>query len=309
MLSVVLVSRTGLSGEIVYDGLPADLVPLAPKALLLGAGAAGKDLVAAGEYGVVIRSSDNEHWRQLPLPAQQLITDVHFVDENIGWVVGHDGLILKTIDGGEHWVFQHYTPEAEIPQVFMKILFSNEDKGYIIGSGGNLLETQNGGASWETRILLTDEEVDAHLYGMVRLSDGTLMLAGEMATIFRSKDDGATWQQLRVDYDGSFFSILSMDDDSVLVFGMKSNIYRTEDQGETWQKIDPGGSQASLVSGVQLKDGRVVLVGRSGTVLVSEDRGKTFINNSLEKRIGINVVAPWESGYVLFGDVGVMGVH
>ena len=119
LLLLAAFCRYATGDEIVYDGLPADIVPLAPKALLLAASPAGDDLVAAGEYGVVVRSSDNKNWRQLPLPAQQLITEVHFVDANTGWVAGHDGLLLKTTDGGENWEFQHYTPRAEVPLVFM----------------------------------------------------------------------------------------------------------------------------------------------------------------------------------------------
>ncbi len=42
-----------------------------------------------------------------PLPAawqkEAALRDVHFVDARHGWAVGDHGVILKTIDGGEHW--------------------------------------------------------------------------------------------------------------------------------------------------------------------------------------------------------------
>lgn len=292
-----------------YEGRPADLVPLAAKALLLGASRAGKGLAAAGEHGVVIRSDDGVNWRQLPVPVNKLLTDVFFLDQDIGWVVGHDGLILHTTDGGNNWVFQYYQPSMESPLAFMKILFLDQERGFIAGSGGNLFETRDGGATWQSRVLSTAEDFDAHLYGIERLDDGTLMLAGEIGSIFRSRDDGATWQQLAVDYGGSFFGLLKLADQSILVFGMRSNIYRTVDQGDTWTKIDSDGARESLTSGTQLEDGRIILVGRSGTVLVSTDLGKTFSNQSLRERVGINAVLPFGAGFVLFGDKGVMGLH
>jgi photosystem II stability/assembly factor-like uncharacterized protein len=38
---------------------------------------------------------------------QKTLSDVQFVDQNIGWVVGSQGSILQTTDGGMHWAAQH----------------------------------------------------------------------------------------------------------------------------------------------------------------------------------------------------------
>ena len=47
---------------------------------------------------------------------------------------------------------------------------------------------------------------------------------------------------------------------------MRGNVYRTMDFGATWQKIETG-TTASLMSGRQLADGRVLLVGNTGLVV------------------------------------------
>ncbi len=35
-----------------------------------------------------------------------MLTAVHFPSSTLGWAVGHDGLILASNDGGQHWVLQ-----------------------------------------------------------------------------------------------------------------------------------------------------------------------------------------------------------
>ena len=34
------------------------------------------------------------------------LSDIYFIDENYGWLVGNEGTILKTTDGGTTWVIQ-----------------------------------------------------------------------------------------------------------------------------------------------------------------------------------------------------------
>ena len=54
---------------------------------------------------------------------------------------------------------------------------------------------------------------------------------------------------------------------------MRGNVYRTLDLGATWQKIETG-TTASFMSGKQLSDGRVMLVGNSGLIAESADGGR-----------------------------------
>ena len=45
-------------------------------------------------------------WKQSAVPVSSDLTAVYFVDENRGWTVGHDGVVLHTDDGGDAWRLQ-----------------------------------------------------------------------------------------------------------------------------------------------------------------------------------------------------------
>jgi len=74
------------------------------RALLLSVTNTGSRLVASGEHGVIIFSDDaGTSWQQASVPVSTLITDLHFFDNQIGWAVGHDGLIMRSVDSGASW--------------------------------------------------------------------------------------------------------------------------------------------------------------------------------------------------------------
>ena len=75
---------------------------LATSSLLLDAQRVEQALVAVGEWGHVLISEDNgDNWHQATVPTQAILTGVHFVDRQHGWAVGHDQVILRTLDGGQ----------------------------------------------------------------------------------------------------------------------------------------------------------------------------------------------------------------
>ncbi len=82
---------------------------------------------------------------------------IQFTDPNDGWVVGGDGKILKTTDGGTNWV--KVTNAGIAPQSESKCLFFlNADTGWIGTNDGIpdqnpdrvLLQTTDGGLDWTT---------------------------------------------------------------------------------------------------------------------------------------------------------------
>ena len=87
--------------------VPAMMSPLSSKGLLQSVAPAGNRLVAVGQRGTIVVSSDGGMtWKQSPVPVSSDLTSVFFVDDNQGWAVGHDGIILHTGDGGDKWDVQ-----------------------------------------------------------------------------------------------------------------------------------------------------------------------------------------------------------
>ena len=56
-----------------------------------------------GMRGLIVLSDDEgKTWRQAPVPVSSDLVSVRFVTPSRGWACGHDGVILRTSDGGAH---------------------------------------------------------------------------------------------------------------------------------------------------------------------------------------------------------------
>src|SRR5690606_40556522 len=130
------------------------------------------------------------------------LTAVTFADENNGWAVGHDAVILHTADGGETWTLQNFEPELEKP--FLDVLFLDAQRGLAIGAYGLFYSTADGGQTW-SEVETPIREDEWHFNAITRLNNGTLLIAGETGTLAMSTDEGLTWTALESPYDSSLF--------------------------------------------------------------------------------------------------------
>ena len=50
----------------------------------------------------------NAQWEMLNAGTAEELNDIDFIDENVGWISGDNGILYKINDGGESW---HLLPE------------------------------------------------------------------------------------------------------------------------------------------------------------------------------------------------------
>jgi photosystem II stability/assembly factor-like uncharacterized protein len=298
----VFVLTAGLAGAAAAsEPVPAAArtYPLAAQSLVLDADVAGKDVIAVGDRGFILRSKDSgATWTQQASPVQVMLTAVHMADAMHGWAVGHDAVILQTADGGATWTVKYQDPDLEAP--LFDIWFENAMHGIAVGAYGLILETTDGGATWNERRISEDEP---HLYTITATADGALFSVGEIGSVFKSTDKGATWTELKTPYDGTFFGALALKDGSLLVHGLRGNVFRTENGGESWVPV-PTGVETSLLGAVQRTSGAVVLTGLSGTLLTSAD-GRNFATTILPDRQALGGAVEAADGKLLvFGEKG-----
>lgn len=292
--------------------------PLISKTLLLDAVATEGSRILVGERGLVFYSKANSPWRKIELPTGVTLTTVHFHNSNLGWAAGHDAVIFKTIDGGEHWRQVYADPEAEAP--VLDIWFSDEKTGIAIGAYGLYLTTHDGGDSWTVEQMQVNdvpdtddqnaaldlaETYDLHLDAIARSASGKLYIVAEAGRIYRSDNLGHSWRELPSPYAGSLFGVLPLPDDVLLVFGLRGHLFRSGDAGRSWTEIETG-TREMLTSGIRLRDGNIVIAGMGGAVLGSNDGGHTFSLKEFAHRNSYAAVIEDSAGNLLFvGDHGM----
>ena len=294
----LLITLTGVTSAIGSE--TAIIAPLATHSLLLDAQRVDNTLIAVGERGHILISDDNGNsWSQSQAPTRATLTGIYFIDPLNGWVVGHDQVILRTINGGKKWDLVYENPEAQSP--LLDIIFLDDMHGYAIGAYGQFLESFDGGSSWEGRWISED---DFHLNQIIAAGD-QLFIAAEAGYAYRSDDQGETWTLLEPGYQGSFFGIFPAENGRLLLFGLRGHLYRSDDSGETWIKVETG-TEASLTSGLRLNDGTLVITGLAGALLTSQDNGSTFTLKQDPDRKGFSKLLQSADGSIIaVGNFGV----
>ncbi|WP_373186540.1 YCF48-related protein [Halopseudomonas sp.] len=322
--------------SIAAEAKPAVMSDMSNEVLLLDVEQAGDRLVAVGSRGHIVYSDDmGASWTQAPSPTRQMLTSVDFVDAQNGWAVGHDSLILHTSDGGETWKIQYRDPALEesrdeqagglLERPLMDVWFRDTNTGFAVGAYGLFLRTDDGGQNWEELPDLIDNEFGFHYNAMTAVKDTGLFLVGEMGTMYRSTDFGDTWETIQdLPYDGSLFGTAGTGRaNEVLIWGLRGNMYRSSDFGDSWKQIrleTPDGDelQATLSSGQLSEDGKLVVVGVGGVVVISEDNGRTFDVQVRADRVALATAAILPNGDLLLigqrgavkaGPAGMKGVE
>jgi photosystem II stability/assembly factor-like uncharacterized protein len=250
-----------------------------PPGLLLDAAWAGDAIVAVGERGLVVRSTDHARsWQAAAVGspanvgARPTLTGVAFSpDGTRGWAVGHDALILSSDDAGTTWRRQFQGENLQ--ESFLDVLAIDRDRAIAVGAYALYLSTGDGGKTWQRRKL---GEEDYHFNRLTRGPTGTLYLAGEHGTLLRSSDLGAHWTRLATGYEGSFYGVLPLDRRTLIAHGLGPRVFRSEDDGATWETIAKP-QVALFAAGVRLRSGLIVLGGQARALALSRDDGKTLV--------------------------------
>ena len=318
--------------------MPAQMTPLASKSLMQAVARAGDRLVAVGQRGHILVSSDGgATWKQSPVPVSSDLTAVYFVDAKQGWVVGHDGVVLHTDDGGDTWKLQldgrkvnelllsamkrkaeaepasdaakKLLAEAERyreqgpDKPFLDVWFADASNGYAVGAYNLIFRTSDGGTTWTPWFDRTDNPKFFNLYA-IRPVAGQLYIVGESGLVLKLDAGAERFAALKIDYTGSFFGVAPAKS-SVLAFGLRGNVYRSDDAGASWVKVDAGLPSAVVAAAHTARDA-TLLGDAGGRVVITEDGGRTFTRVPLKQPVPMTGLA--EAGEGRLALVGPRGV-
>ena len=308
---------------------PAAPSPLASKRLLTAVAFAGPRMVAAGQRGHVVYSDDRGRtWTQAEVPVSSDLTALSFPTPQVGWAVGHDGVVLVTADGGKTWARQldgrQISPLLEAAMAakglpdpvreqisflarkgpdlpLLDVWFDDEKNGFAVGAFNLILHTADGGATWTPFIDRAENPKGLHLYS-IRRAAGALFIAGEQGLLLKLDPAKQRFLPCATPYNGSFFG-LAGDDRVVLAFGLRGNVFRSGDGGRSWQKVETG-VEVALTGGTRDKDGRLLLASASGQVMVSGNGGETFLAVPDTRPLPTSALASDGSTVVMVGMLG-----
>jgi photosystem II stability/assembly factor-like uncharacterized protein len=252
-------------------------------------------------------------WEPVNYKADVSLFDVHFVDENTGWVAGGatemaGGIILFTKDAGHTWEVQHGDPQSS-DRAVLALRFLDGKHGWATQNAPlntKLLRTVDG-QNWDEAGVIGSHYADL---AFTSESSGTYV---EANTIYRTQNGGRTWQpaarcDVQTEVDGLTkkveceFSAVHFPSPEVGYVAAGSVylkdlffIFKTTDAGATWKSSTVPGSDGGA-NAVTFTDTNVGYARTgypdSGRLFRTTDGGKTWDGTGASPGVAMKFADP-----------------
>ncbi|HKP53866.1 MAG TPA: YCF48-related protein [Chloroflexia bacterium] len=236
-------------------------------------------LWAAQSDAELLSTSDGgQNWRRLNLymsTSSSNIGDIDFVDALTGWaavsgdVVGGNGFLFRTTDGGQSWQNQgisstgglagvealttqtivavsgHYdtiirstdggtswtlVPHPSGNAWFNNLHFVNSTTGWALGHSGGILKSTDSGATWVAQ----NSGVSYPLMDVAFSNQNDGWAVGSAGTVIHTTNGGNTWSPQNSGYTSGIYTVSAISPSTAWIAGYYGFVARTTDAGVTW---------------------------------------------------------------------------
>ncbi len=231
-----------------------------------------KLLVAVGQAGSILRSTDGgASWTRV-FVALSTLYHVRFLNANVGVAAGVNN-IARTVDGGATWETVWYAPDVQATYSFQSLHAVDwVDANTAIAIGyGRVWRSTDRGATWSVHGNVDFVALGAGIRSL-RFDSGGLGLAASDYRLFRTTDAGLTWTEIALPFSlyTNGLAVGSTGQDWVMVGA--GGMYRSVNAGLDWA---PAGGAGYLL-GIVAHGSRMTAVGDNGLVMSSNDDGASW---------------------------------
>ena len=271
-------------------------------------------------------------WERHDIDTKASIRGLHAVDKDIVWLGGSNGLVARTVDGGENWEKLQVPGGDQLD--FRDVHAFSADKAIIMSAGpgqkSKIYKTDDGGQNW--MVVHGNTYKDGFFNGIDFWNAKHGILAGDPVNGFPyiaiTKDGGESWTKVdsynipEIAYQEFGFAasgthVTTYGDSAAWIGtgGRVARIFYTRDMGETWKVADTPiiqGPASAGVFSIAFRDHlNGIAVGGDYTkeregrdnIIFSTDRGQswTLIDDRMEFRSCVRYI---DGMYVAVGPSG-----
>jgi photosystem II stability/assembly factor-like uncharacterized protein len=224
-------------------------------------------------FSSLLTFTQQEWFWQNPRPGKGSYNGFTFSDPNNGTIIGIQGQILRTTDGGNSWKWQVYNKNDNFESVY----FIDANTGTIVGDKGVIIRTTDGGNTWITQVSGTTNALASVFF--TDANNG--FVVGNSNTVLRTTNGGNTWTTVPMGSPSvSFQAVHFSNDSNGFIVGSGGAVRRTTDGGNTWFAQNLNFNQ--VFHAVHFVNDNVgTIVGTSGTIRKTTNGGDTWINQTV----------------------------
>lgn len=228
------------------------------------------------------------------------ITDIAYVNNQVGYASCESGVIGRTTDAGRTWTFQ----QIPTKDFLNAVAFPTVTTGYIVANGGKIFKTTDRGLSWTA---LTSPTTST-LNNLWFFDANTGIIVGDAlggsATIYKTTDGGASWTSLAAGFPIQTKHIRAIAFANQYVgyaSGSAGLVAKTLDGGATWINISLTATNPAPVNGTLflsqnypglgvVDEQNVVISAQNNTyVIKSSDGGATWVIKIAQSGAPLNI--------------------
>lgn len=223
----------------------------------------------------------NAEWVKQPSSTLAWLRDVYFIDESKGWIVGSDGTMLSTLDGGDHWTaVQKFTGDT-----IRRIHFTDAYTGWMLcernvysrgrSATSYLRKTTDGGMTWEK--IEFDDAGRERVTTLMFTPGGGGSAFGEGGVFYDLQPDGKTWKKRNSAIRYLLFAGVMSDTGTGAIAGAGGTMMFTQNSGSTWENasvVVGTGERFNSVYFVTPKAGWAV--GSRGSIFATSGGGRSW---------------------------------
>lgn len=241
----------------------------------------------------------------------QSFNSIYSTNGTILWLVGNNGLICRSGDGGQTFTDKsqgtaNYNSISGAPGLificgsggaFLKstnqglnftqitinaaenltsVFFYDANTGWISSASGKIFNSTNGGDNWSQQNSPTVNNINKIKFS----SASTGYACGTNGTLIKTTNSGVNWSTVPVPVTKDLFSL---DARGNLVFAVSKDglMLRSTDNGITWNVFNYKAVIAPDITGVSIpNDSTIFICGEGGFIQKSTNKGVTFENQS-----------------------------
>ena len=209
-------------------------------------------------------------WEEIELASEDNPLDIGFVDDNHGFLVGANRLIMETNNGGATWEKRNLGISSEENFRLMSIDFKG-DEGWLVGQPNLVMHSEDAGKNW-TRLSLGNK-LPGNPYLITTLGEDSAELATTAGAVYKTIDGGSNWEGRVAEASGGVRDLRRREDGTYVSVSSLGNFFVTLDkEDQTWQSHQRASSKRVQTLGFQ-PDGQLWMLSRGAEIRLNNNPG------------------------------------
>jgi len=208
-------------------------------------------------------------WKKTTAPKKVSLYAASMPTSKMAWVVGKDGTILHSSDGGASWKAQTSGVSVTLYGVFF---LEDAKHGWAVGEKGTILQTTNSGESWKK----LPEPTTATIRSVYFLQKETGFVAGDEFTYLRTSNGGRIWSPIMPSNKINLYAVAYHSNALGYVAGSLGSLFYTSRNDPTQMTTAVTGTNKTFRALAIVNESEAWVVGEEGMVRFSEDSGSSW---------------------------------